>query len=162
MPFSKEKLIFFKDNKLCCKCGSPNNGTSLCQICADKNTKRLKKRYNDLKLAKRCVVCGNSNRTPHGKCQKCKDGQQRARKLLRQSVLNHYGNKCSCCDISTSIFLTIDHINNDGAQHKRHISNHLYRWLVKNNFPPEFQTLCYNCNSGKYLNNGTCPHKDRK
>ena len=34
-----------------------------------------------------------------------------------------------------------------------------YRWLVLNNFPEEFQTLCMNCQFGKKHNNGICPHK---
>jgi hypothetical protein len=34
----------------------------------------------------------------------------------------------------------------------------LYRWLVKNNFPKEFQILCHNCNFAKFRL-GTCPHE---
>lgn len=55
-------------------------------------------------------------------------------------------------------FLTIDHINNDGAEHKRSRAGvDLYDWIIKHNFPDTFQTLCWNCNcaKGKY---GSCPH----
>ena len=66
------------------------------------------------------------------------------------------------------IFLTLDHINNDGAEHRREIHGRqtaagyqTYRWLMRNGFPPGFQVLCANCNHGKRMNGGTCPHQVR-
>jgi hypothetical protein len=76
----------------------------------------------------------------------------------RKLVFDHYGWRCSCCGESESNFLTIDHIHNDGANHKKERTNTLYEWLVKNNFPEGFRTLCYNCNCGRKL--GSCPHKN--
>jgi hypothetical protein len=32
--------------------------------------------------------------------------------------------------------------------------------FYKNNFPRGYRILCYNCNCGRALNNGICPHKD--
>jgi hypothetical protein len=55
-------------------------------------------------------------------------------------------------------FLQIDHVNNDGKQHRKVIGQgRTYFWLKKNNFPSDFQVLCANCNfaKGHY---GTCPH----
>jgi len=91
---------------------------------------------------------------------------QRQRKYLvrlRMKVLNHYSTplpKCACCGESILEFLTIDHINNDGAKHRKKIggSHSIYRWLVKNNFPEGFQVLCLNCNCGKQMSGGVCPH----
>jgi hypothetical protein len=60
-------------------------------------------------------------------------------------------------------FLTVDHINNDGAEHRRKIGAgicSLYWWLKKNHFPDGFQILCYNCNGARARNNGVCPHLD--
>lgn len=34
----------------------------------------------------------------------------------------------------------------------------LYKWIIDNGFPKYFQTLCMNCNHGKRMNNGVCPH----
>jgi hypothetical protein len=76
----------------------------------------------------------------------------------REKVISHYGKKCKCCGETEMKFLTIDHINNDGAEHKRSIGGvDLYNWIIKNNFPDTFQVLCWNCNcaKGKY---GVCPH----
>lgn len=30
------------------------------------------------------------------------------------------------------------------------------------NYPEGYQVLCYNCNCGKSINNGICPHLDYK
>lgn len=76
-------------------------------------------------------------------------------------VLDHYGGKCACCGEANPGFLTIDHVNNDGwSRRKEHgLGISLYRWLIKNNFPEDFQVLCYNCNFGKNRNGGVCPHQ---
>ena len=77
-------------------------------------------------------------------------------------VLDHYGRFCACCGEITEQFLSLDHMNNDGASHRRQVRGHnggtVYAWLVKNGFPEGFQILCYNCNfaKGRY---GICPHE---
>jgi len=37
-------------------------------------------------------------------------------------------------------------------------SNQFYRYLIETSFPAEYQTLCYNCNCGRFVNGGQCPH----
>jgi hypothetical protein len=32
-------------------------------------------------------------------------------------------------------------------------------WIVRHDFPDDFQLLCANCNQGKKRGGGTCPHK---
>jgi hypothetical protein len=32
--------------------------------------------------------------------------------------------------------------------------------IIKNNFPPEFQILCFNCNLGRSRSGGVCPHEN--
>lgn len=95
-----------------------------------------------------------------------KKHNKRAKQLslkYRLEVLIHYGGnppKCACCGETRYEFLTIDHINNDGAKdRKKFVNNYaFYRWLIKNNFPEGYRILCYNCNCslGHY---GYCPHK---
>lgn len=91
--------------------------------------------------------------------------KKRSRQKKRLSCLTHYGGdppKCQCCGETEYGFLTIDHINNDGNEHRKQIKiDCIYGWLIKNNFPEGFQVLCYNCNLGKAQNNGICPHKNR-
>lgn len=95
--------------------------------------------------------------------------RQRAwNKELRDIVFEHYGGyRCVCCGETERSMLTLDHTNNDGAKHRRmhgHIrwSKHLYGWIIKSQFPKEFQILCYNCNLSKYRCGGTCAHKLQK
>jgi hypothetical protein len=76
----------------------------------------------------------------------------------RKIVLNHYGSKCACCGETEEKFLSVDHMNNDGANHRRSGGKNITIWLIKNNFPEGFQLLCYNCNIAKGMY-GQCPHK---
>ena len=77
-------------------------------------------------------------------------------------MFERYGDKCACCGEKHKVFLTLDHVNNDGAAHRKSLSGSgragtwFHWWLVKNNFPDGFQILCWNCNWGKRM--GGCPH----
>ena len=83
--------------------------------------------------------------------------KQRAR-ALREEVLVAYGHKCECCGVTDSVFLNIDHINGDGAAHRKTVSSgHLCRWLKQQGFPKDnFRILCRNCNWAVQF--GRCPH----
>lgn len=77
-------------------------------------------------------------------------------------VLTHYSNppKCACCGENHIEFLTIDHINGDGAEQRKRLSGDsqkfsgflFYEWLIINNFPKGYQVLCMNCNMAKGQN----------
>ena len=85
-------------------------------------------------------------------------------KRIKELCYEKYGGyKCNCCGIVEPAFLTIDHKNNDGAAHRKNDRGayHLYRWLIKNNFPDGFQILCYNCNWAK-SRHGICPHQRKR
>lgn len=83
---------------------------------------------------------------------------------LKTRIFSHYSNgniTCACCGERNMAFLTLDHINNDGAEHRRKIGRGFYQtltWVKNNNLPPGFQILCHNCNQAKKVY-GTCPHK---
>lgn len=85
---------------------------------------------------------------------------------IRQDVFMAYGGfVCVCCGEKGPMFLTIDHINNDGANHRRELKAKIgnggaafFYWLKQNKFPKGFQVLCRNCNWGKHANGGVCPH----
>lgn len=84
---------------------------------------------------------------------------------LKEQLVKAYGGKCVCCGETAIEFLTIDHINGKGAEHRRQLGSNtasgsnFYRWLRNNGFPKDnFQLLCYNCNCSKGMN-GYCPHK---
>ena len=84
---------------------------------------------------------------------------------LRQDALAAYGNVCACCGETQELFLSIDHIDGGGTKHRKEVSrgkggHHFYQWLKSADYPSEFQTLCYNCNWGKYRNGNICPHQE--
>ena len=67
-------------------------------------------------------------------------------------VLQVYSNGKMCCNYcgyrENTDALSIDHINNDGWSHRKIIKksgNSFYYWLIANNFPTNFQVLCFNC-----------------
>lgn len=92
------------------------------------------------------------------------------RNRLRIEVFAHYGKVCACCGEQNPLFLTLGHINNDGAAHRRQLNKltgknkiwggySFYLWLKQNKYPPlPIQVECYNCNCGKVRAGGVCPH----
>lgn len=85
---------------------------------------------------------------------------------VKDSVFQKYGGyKCACCGVEERVFLTIDHINGGGTKHRKELKGggkFTYRWIHKNNYPDGFRVLCFNCNSGRALNKGICPHEENK
>lgn len=93
------------------------------------------------------------------------------RAALRRQVLKRYSDgrpQCSCCGTEYYPFLTLDHINKDGANHRETVTGNrrstgrrFWAWIIKNGFPPGFRVLCYNCNcSAAYhsdINQCGCP-----
>ncbi len=86
--------------------------------------------------------------------------RERDRKLIYEA----YGNKCACCGEANHMFLTVDHVNNDGHFERksgRYTSgSQFYRDIIKQNFPKNYQLLCFNCNLGRARNGGVCPHQE--
>lgn len=80
-------------------------------------------------------------------------------KKKRLKVINHYGGECVCCKEGQIEFLALDHVNNDGKQHRAGIKINIYDWAIKNNFPKNLQVLCHNCNLAKAFY-GYCPHEN--
>lgn len=174
-------------NKICSLCGGnktyvDNNGYEswynskwgiICKRCFERTPERRKymKQIHSqpTDILNRKKYDSTRIRTPKQQELKTindKKSSKRAITSLKTIVIDHYSNhmnKCTCCGESNLMFLTIDHTNNDGANHRKVIGVTglgFYRWLVKNNFPEGFGVMCMNCNFGKYLNGGVCPHDE--
>lgn len=78
---------------------------------------------------------------------------------LREEVINHYGGVCVCCGEDEIVFLALDHVNDDGAEHRRKVGSNIYSWIRSHGFPEGFQVLCSNCNWAKH-SVGICPHQE--
>jgi len=105
--------------------------------------------------------------------KKFHDGQKRAYAAVRLEALIHYSQdppRCACwpkCKVTEIEFLQLDHINGDGAKHRREIGmpqgdrasvirqkqhckvGSFAYWLKKNGWPKGIQVLCANCNHAK-------------
>ena len=70
---------------------------------------------------------------------------------IKARVMTHYGNgvsACVRCGFSDIRALSIDHINGGGYTHRKEIhrsGNTFNWWLISNNYPLGYQTLCMNC-----------------
>ncbi len=76
----------------------------------------------------------------------------------KQTILKAYGGKCACCGESNPKFLTIDHVNGGGHQHRQRAGSRVYAEIIRLGFPADYQILCFNCNCAKGIY-GECPHK---
>ena len=87
--------------------------------------------------------------------------QRRHNLKLKTEVIICYGGKCQCCKEINLDLLSVDHIEGNGLKHRVKIggSQYFYSNLKIENFPSGYQVLCLNCNCGKHINGGVCPHK---
>jgi hypothetical protein len=81
-------------------------------------------------------------------------------RLQHEAIVAYGGYRCACCKETEPLFLTIDHVKNNGGRHRRRVGfgDKFYRWLKDRGYPPGFQVLCLNCNQGRWRNGGVCPH----
>ena len=103
----------------------------------------------------RCLACGGRTASSHTVCIRCRDAHatwMRRRKIL---VLTHYGKsgKLQCCWYNCGItdpdMLSLDHVNDNGAEHRGHkrsagSGGPAYAYIIREGFPKGFQTLCHN------------------
>lgn len=160
---------------LCPKCGeNPKlNNFYVCRDCHNKYQAEWSKNNKD-KVIKYNSSWRERNRDKTRESKKrfylkhnteSKEYQRVARISCKNEVFNHYcgGNICCACCGETAIqFLSIDHINGDGAEKRREIKSQggaMYSWLKGNGYPEGYQILCFNCNMAK-RDKAYCPHKE--
>ncbi len=158
-----------KSKSLCVRCGVKTIGHQAhCESCIKYMRDKDKKRYVDKKEKNLCAHCGSNEPIANEiLCSQCKKKNQvrglTNRRKNKANIIGHYGGICNCCGEKRMQFLTIDHIDGGGHKHRNSLKSDgttFYRWIIKNGFPTGFQVLCLNCNMGRYLNGGICPHKD--
>jgi hypothetical protein len=156
-----------KANGLCAYCGRHNDTLKVkCTSCAERANELRRKRRSQLKENGRCTECGelSNERVLCDSCSEAFNSDARERReLLKLAAFDAYGGRlCACCGESCMHFLSIDHLDGNGAKHRKQIGHHLYEWLRRNKYPPGFQVLCQNCNIGKHLNGNVCPHVEMR
>lgn len=161
---TREKYLKNRQCPTCATVLEKDDDKVYCPSCRER-AKERREQFFSVGLCKRC------GKEPHMENKMtCGSCAERSRVLanstntdLREDVLRGYGGKCVCCGETISRFLTIDHKNNDGAERRKegyHIGPALYREIIEEGFPDDLQLLCFNCNAGKHLNGGICPHQD--
>lgn len=156
-----------KEHK-CRHCDAPPRiaGKQLCQFHLDWSRANILNKQRDAKTLayrlEKCIQCRKPNeRHPLIICGACYEKAQMRRKQterkLKDAVLDIYGRACACCGEKEPLCLTLDHVDNDG---RFDVHGHkLYKQILDSDFlRADLQTLCYNCNIGRYLNGGICPH----
>ena len=99
-----------------------------------------------------CKACWNPSRI--GKSASPED-TRRYRATLKQACVDAYGGRCACCGEARLIFLSIDHVHGDGAEHRKSIYGRngggTYQWFKSHGYPQDgrYQVLCHNCNRAK-------------
>lgn len=92
-------------------------------------------------------------------------------RLLKTEIFQQLGNKCYCCSESDALLLTIDHINNDGASHrksngKRQRNRYMQLLGIRDEGIPtdRYRLACWNCNCARHFagKGDICPHQDKK
>ena len=166
---SKKSQEKYKAAGLCILCGKcpPRPDRVSCESCCARQARNTKKSRNNKITNGKCCVCGKKYLVTKRHCKDCKykhsESAKRNWAFLREEVYAAYGGfVCNCCGEKERAFLSIDHINDDGCNHRKEIGSQIYRWLKKNNFPKNFQVLCMNCQWGRKNCNGVCPHQIKK
>jgi hypothetical protein len=154
---------------LCTRCDNRADvGKKDCSICIQKTKDRVHQRRGFCGENKLCISCNKTARPDALRCESCtvrlnKRNVER-HKNIKTEVLSHYGldGKLQCCWSDCKVIdidmLTLDHIENDGAAHRKGYTrsgrgggSKLYDLLIREGFPEGFQTLCANHNLKKHL-----------
>jgi len=187
--YQKKRTATLRIKGMCASCGRrpTKNGRWYCTVCSKtlnaKNARIIKSLRRERREKGLCVGCGKAKEhRAYAYCDSCrmnrllkyrthwkplseaeKEKRRGRAKELRDRVLRAYGSKCCCCGEPEPLFLTVDHKDGKGSEHRRFTGSQTYRYLEKHGYPKDnYQLLCYNCNCGRQKNGGICPHKTKK
>lgn len=172
------------DSGLCGQCGKEPlaPGRKKCRGCLDRYNGYELQKMQKWRKAGLCITCGRKKSArSKSRCSSCLSKIREAARLdapkmraknarhrvaLKQEVYAAYGGfVCACCGETEPKFLCLDHVENDGARHRKEMGgggDRILRWLKRNGFPRGFRVVCANCNQGKQLNGGVCPHQESR
>lgn len=140
----------------------PDGFADECRTCKAKRDKayreanklKIKASKHESYLKNKDVVIARVNDYINRNRGKHNEWATNSKNRLKTEIMSHYCGgdlKCKNCPVKDLDILTIDHVNGDGAEHRREIGiaggggYPMYQWLKKNGLPEGFQVLCYNC-----------------
>lgn len=179
--YNRRLVKKWKENGLCVRCGGNLDDQYItCSACRKKLNlakTNMERRRDDKGLCRKCgkptdagyrtcTACTKKMFEYTGRPQYIQKRKERYRELKNEVFMAYGGYICKCCGETEPLFLCLDHMEGNGNRHRAEIGvsgrgRNIYTWLKKNKFPEGFQVLCHNCNNGKHLNGGVCPHKKR-
>lgn len=155
--------------------GSLDGFEGVCRPCkrAARNLRNSKKRatINKQQQVRRATVSSEKSELNRARAAEWyTNNTERAKASVRlrtaaakKQMLAAYGGKCACCGEVEPHFLTIDHINGGGTEHRKSIGGAgtaVMFDLQRRGWPKDgYRLLCYNCNCGRERNGGICPHE---
>jgi len=85
---------------------------------------------------------------------------------LRREMIAAYGGACACCGESELMFLTLDHVHRNGAEHRNLLRTGggyaVWRDLRKKGWPKDgYAILCWNCHMVTCWSR-PCPHQSNR
>lgn len=102
---------------------------------------------------KRCVLCNRAKSDTY-KHKRAEYYSTSAARFKLEALQAYGGPVCVDCGVTDPDVLTLDHVNEDGAAHRRETgagcSSTLRRWLRARGYPPGFAVRCFNCNVKKH------------
>ncbi|MEV7389630.1 hypothetical protein [Streptomyces sp. NPDC091215] len=162
----------------CMQCRNKGMSAGRCEGCGKHFSRHSEERTH-------CAECRPAVTKPCARCSKefvgsmeqrrycsseCRDAaldekRRNARRKERLEALRAYSSEtpaCVCCGESGLLFLSLDHVGGGGHKHRQETGGGgFYIWLKRHDYPAGFQVLCHNCNLGRQINGGTCPHQER-
>lgn len=151
------------ENQVCQRCNQPKpidffyRSQKWCKDC--KNKQRRQARRARLGCYKNEY---KDNKIKHLETCKRRHGRNKLK------VMAHYSDNKNCCvrcGFNDMRALSIDHINSDGYIHRKDKTvqgSGLYLWLIRHDFPKDFQVLCMNCQFIKRAENQEVQRNDLK
>lgn len=104
-----------------------------------------------------------------GWCKACSGLYSKAGKFnLKVEAMRAYGGDCDCCGETGVDFLTLDHVDGNGKEHRKTkgvgTGQKFYAYLKLHGYPEridghELRILCFNCNYSAHLHGGVCLHE---
>ncbi len=118
---------------------------SPCKACTLKSCKQYSTLHHEGKLKSALKY-----RSLHHR--ECLKSLHKSMAKLKLEVFSHYSEGkpvCNSCGFDDLRALSIDHINGDGAKHRKSMGLkagfQTYYWLKRQGYPIGFQVLCMNC-----------------
>lgn len=173
---------------VCSGCGRTQivHSNNLCQTCYHRQPSAKRECVSCKRVMRMnhkegyCGACYQRLKQPHKECSSCGQVTTMSRGSLchkcahrenKRLAFEKLGGQCDCCHEFDFNLLTIDHVECDGAAHRKALRDEgkcayktIVREILNSDTPPErYRLLCWSCNSGREVApDGVCHQPKRR